>query len=95
MARTIKCGAVLPLTDFAAARRMAEQAEALGFYAIAAEDHFFMSEFGHSRYEPRLECFTLLSALANTLQGLARRVSSPLEIGVRPKPMAIAGPCGQ
>jgi len=64
MARTIKCGAVLPLSDFVAARTMAEQAEALGFYAVAAEDHFFMSEFGHARGEPRLECFTLLSALA-------------------------------
>jgi len=36
--------------------------------------------------------FTLPSALANTLQGLASRVSLPLEIGVRPNPMAMAGP---
>src|SRR5437773_11431624 len=64
MTREIKCGVVLPLTDFAAARATAEQAEALGFYAIAAEDHFFMTGFGHQRGEPRLECFTLLSALA-------------------------------
>jgi probable F420-dependent oxidoreductase len=64
MARTIKCGVVLPLTDFAAARAVAEQAEALGFYAVAAEDHFYMTGFGHERSEPRLECFTLLSALA-------------------------------
>ena len=64
MARTIKCGVVLPLTDFAAARAAAEQAEALGFHAIAAEDHFFMTGFGHERNEPRMECFTLLSALA-------------------------------
>jgi probable F420-dependent oxidoreductase len=64
MARTIKCGVVLPLTSFAAARAVAEQAEALGFSAIAAEDHFFVNGFGHDRGEPRLECFTLLSALA-------------------------------
>jgi hypothetical protein len=39
--------------------------------------------------------FTSPSAFANTLHGLASRVSPPLEIGVRPKPMAIAGPSGQ
>jgi hypothetical protein len=39
--------------------------------------------------------FTSPTALANTLQGLASRVSSPRLIGVRPKPMAIAGPSGQ
>ena len=64
MPRTIKCGVVLPLTDFGAARAVAVQAETLGFHAIAAEDHFFMTGFGHDRGEPRLECFTLLSALA-------------------------------
>ncbi len=68
MARTIKCGVVLPLTDFAAARAVAEKAEAFGFHAIAAEDHFFMTGFGHERSEPRLECFTLLSALAPLTQ---------------------------
>jgi probable F420-dependent oxidoreductase len=64
MARTIKCGVVLPLTDFATARAVAEQAEAFGFHALAAEDHFFMTAMGRDRNEPRLECFTLLSALA-------------------------------
>jgi hypothetical protein len=39
--------------------------------------------------------FTSDSAVAKTLHGLARRVSSPWEIGVRPKPMAIARPSGQ
>ena len=34
--------------------------------------------------------FTSPSAFAQTLQGLASRVSSPFEIGVRPKPMAMA-----
>jgi probable F420-dependent oxidoreductase len=64
MAQKVKCAAVLPLTDFAAARTVAEQAEAFGFYSIAAEDHFFMSGIQRSADEPRLECFTLLSALA-------------------------------
>ncbi len=64
MAHTLKCAAVLPLTDFATARTVAERAEALGFHAIAAEDHFFMTGMGRDRNEPRLECFTLLSALA-------------------------------
>jgi probable F420-dependent oxidoreductase len=64
MAHTIKLGAVLPLTDFAAARALAMQAETFGFHAIAAEDHYFMSGAGRDRHEPRLECFTLLSALA-------------------------------
>ncbi len=39
--------------------------------------------------------FTSPSACANMLHGLARRHSSPFEIGVRPKPMAMAGPSGQ
>jgi len=64
MERGLKFAAILPLTDFASARRTAERAEALGFHAIAAEDHFFMSSFGRERREPRLECFTVLSALA-------------------------------
>jgi probable F420-dependent oxidoreductase len=64
MAYELKCAAVLPLTDFTAARTVAAQAEALGFYSIAAEDHFFMTGFGRDANEPRLECFTLLSALA-------------------------------
>lgn len=64
MAHALKCAAVLPLTDFASARTVAERAEALGFHAIAAEDHFFMSGMGRDRHEPRLECYTLLSALA-------------------------------
>ena len=38
--------------------------------------------------------FTSPMAVAKILQGLASRVSSPLEIGVRPKPSAIAGPSG-
>jgi probable F420-dependent oxidoreductase len=65
MGHSMKFAAVLPLTDFAAARTTAEQAEALGYHAIAAEDHFFITGMGRDRNEPRLECFTLLSALAS------------------------------
>jgi probable F420-dependent oxidoreductase len=65
MGHEMKCAAVLPLTDFNAARAVAERAETLGFYSIAAEDHFFMRGiFQREPDEPRLECFTLLSALA-------------------------------
>jgi len=39
--------------------------------------------------------FTSPSALAQMLHGLASRVSSAFEIGVRPKPMAMAWPSGQ
>ena len=39
--------------------------------------------------------FTSPSAFAQMLQGLASRVSSPWEIGVRPKPSAMAWPSGQ
>jgi probable F420-dependent oxidoreductase len=65
-----KFAVVLPLTDFAAARTAAEAADELGFHAVATEDHFFMAGLGRDRNEPRLECFTLLSALAP----LTRRV---------------------
>ena len=53
MRPTMKFAAVLPLTDFAAARAVAEQAEALGYHAVAAEDHFFMTGMGRDRNEPR------------------------------------------
>ncbi len=71
MAQKVKCAAVLPLTDFAAARTVAEQAERFGFYAIAAEDHFFLSgPLGQDAHAPRMECFTLLSALAPLTKSL-------------------------
>lgn len=65
MARELKFAAVLPLTDFTAARDVTRRAEDAGFYAVAAEDHFFVTGLmGQDRFQPRLECFTLLSALA-------------------------------
>lgn len=63
MARPVRCAVVLPLDEFGRAREAATAAEALGFHAIAAEDHFFMRGAHRSPDEPRLECFTLLSAL--------------------------------
>ena len=36
-----------------------------------------------------------VSATQSVMQDLASRHSSPFEIGVRPKPMAMAGPSGQ
>lgn len=71
MAYALKCAAVLPLEDFAAARAVAEKAEAFGFYAIAAEDHFFIRGGpGQDPSLPRMECFTLLSALAPLTRSL-------------------------
>lgn len=65
----LKLGVVLPLDDFARARAVATRAEDSGFYALAAEDHFFMTGLlGHDRFSPRLECFTLLSALSTVTQ---------------------------
>lgn len=65
MKHSMKFAAVLPLNDFASARSRAALAEETGFYAIAAEDHFFMTGLmGHDRTAPRLECFTMLAALA-------------------------------
>jgi len=68
MSHDLKFAVVLPLIDFATARATTEKAEALGFHAVAAEDHFFMTGIGRDRNEPRLECFTLLSALAPLTQ---------------------------
>ncbi|MCX8073622.1 MAG: LLM class flavin-dependent oxidoreductase [Candidatus Binatia bacterium] len=71
MAHALKLGVVLPLQEFARAKTVAQQAEDSGFYAVAAEDHFFITGLmGHDRFTPRLECFTLLSALST----LTRRV---------------------
>jgi probable F420-dependent oxidoreductase len=69
MTHKIKFAAVLPLDDFATARQVAQRAEESGFYALAAEDHFFVTGLmGQDRFHPRMECFTLLSALAPLTQ---------------------------
>lgn len=67
----LKLGLLLPLDDFHRARSQTLRAEESGFYAVAAEDHFFMTGLlGTDRFSNRLECFTLLSALST----ITRRV---------------------
>ena len=55
---------VLKTQDFATTRAWAEQAEAAGYDGIAIEDHFFMRSPMEQPEEPRLDCFTVLAALA-------------------------------
>lgn len=70
-AHHLKFGLILPLGNFAEAKAMVQRAEDSGFYAIAAEDHFFMTGLmGTDRFSPRLECFTVLSALSTLTQRL-------------------------
>ncbi len=45
-------------------------------------------------YTPR-NWFTSSSAIAQMLHGLVKRISPRLEMGVGPKPMAMASPSGQ
>ncbi|HZP45568.1 MAG TPA: LLM class flavin-dependent oxidoreductase [Candidatus Binataceae bacterium] len=68
MAREVKFGVFLPTSDFAQARAAAERAEALGFYSVSLNDHFFAPMAPAET--PQLECFTTLSAIA----ALTRRV---------------------
>jgi len=60
--REIKFGVFLPTGDFAAARATAERADALGFYSVSINDHFFAPMAAPET--PQLECFTTLSAIA-------------------------------
>ncbi len=62
MAREVKFGVFLPTSDFAQARAAAERAEALGFYSVSLNDHFFAPMAPAET--PQLECFTTLSAIA-------------------------------
>jgi len=63
--RQIKFAVSLPNHDFAAARAMAERAEALGYHSVSMDDHFFMRGLMETPQTPHLECFTALSALAS------------------------------
>jgi probable F420-dependent oxidoreductase len=45
-------------------RAFAERAEAAGYDAVAVEDHFFMRSPMEAPEDPRLECFTALTAVA-------------------------------
>jgi len=57
-------GVVLPTRSFTATREFAEQAEAVGYDAVAVEDHFFMRSPMEMPEDARLECFTTLAAVA-------------------------------
>ena len=60
--RDTKFGVFLPTGDFEQARTAAERAEALGYYSVSLNDHFFAP--GQQHDAPQLECFTTLSAIA-------------------------------
>jgi probable F420-dependent oxidoreductase len=61
---------VLPTQSFAETREFATRAEAVGYDAVAVEDHFFMRSPMAQPEDARLECFTVLTAVAM----LTRRV---------------------
>ena len=58
----LKFGILLPIGDFAAARKAALRAESEGFYSVSTNDHFF-SPLGEPQ-TPQLECLTTLTAVA-------------------------------
>ena len=55
---------VLPTRSFGEMREIAVRAEATGYDGVAVEDHFFMRSPMEQPDEPRLECFTALTAVA-------------------------------
>jgi len=59
---------ILPTRSFAETRDFAVRAEATGYDAIAVEDHFFMRGPTAEPEDPRLECFTALTAVAMLTQ---------------------------
>ncbi len=68
--RPVKFNVGLPNDSFENARATAERAEALGYYSVSLDDHFFMRGLMSEVTKPHLECFTTLSAVA----ALTRRV---------------------
>jgi probable F420-dependent oxidoreductase len=66
----VKFNVSLSNSDFATARAMAERAEALGFYSVSLDDHFFMRGLMADPKSPHLECYTTLSAIA----GITKRI---------------------
>jgi probable F420-dependent oxidoreductase len=68
--RTPRFSLVLPTRNFAETRTWAAHAEAGGWHGIAVEDHFFMRSPMEQPEDPRLECFTTLSALATCTRRL-------------------------
>jgi alkanesulfonate monooxygenase SsuD/methylene tetrahydromethanopterin reductase-like flavin-dependent oxidoreductase (luciferase family) len=55
---------VLPTRSFAGTRQFATRAEARGYDAVAVEDHYVMRGPMRQPEDPRLECFTALTAVA-------------------------------
>jgi alkanesulfonate monooxygenase SsuD/methylene tetrahydromethanopterin reductase-like flavin-dependent oxidoreductase (luciferase family) len=55
---------VLPTRSFAETRQFATRAEARGYDAVAVEDHYVMRSPMRQPEDPRLECFTALTAVA-------------------------------
>lgn len=55
---------VLPTRSFTGTRQFATRAEALGYVAVAVEDHYVMRSPMGQPEDPRLECFTALTAVA-------------------------------
>jgi probable F420-dependent oxidoreductase len=52
------------MENFAETRAFAQRAEALGFYAVSVNDHFFLDGSVWNPRTPQLECLTTLGALA-------------------------------
>lgn len=80
--REIKFGAVVPTEDFPQAKAAAQLAEQLGFYSISFPDHLFPPFGPQGRATPRMECYTMLTALA-VVTNRVRLVPSVTPIGLR------------
>ena len=64
--RPIKFYVMLPQSDFAKTRALAELADAVGFYGVGLGDHLFVHRESTSTTPavPFLECYTMLGAIA-------------------------------
>jgi probable F420-dependent oxidoreductase len=80
--REIKFGVVMPTEDFPQAKAAAQLAEKLGFFSISFPDHFWPPFGPLGRRTPRMECYTMLTALAVVTERV-RLVPSVSPIGTR------------
>ena len=80
----LKFGILLPIGDFAAARKAALRAESEGFYSVSTNDHFF-SPLGEPQ-TPQLECLTTLTAVAAVTERI-RLVPAVVAASFRTPPM--------
>ena len=80
----LKFGILLPIGDFAAARKAAMRAESEGFYSVSTNDHFF-SPLGEPQ-TPQLECLTTLTAVAAVTERI-RLVPAVVAASFRTPPM--------